>query len=162
VRLLAAICLALGFATPAHADWLGFDWGISEEQVQAADSEVEVYRLETVEQKRMRSSTSILGGKWTHDGQGFQVRFFFDPKRRLEFIDIEPDGIQCPELNNLFARHFGKYEETTDSLGPAQRTVRHWRLKRTVELHSLVLHFPGDDTWICSTKIRNPVPWLSR
>ena len=162
MKLLLGVFLAFVIAAPAHADWQGIDWGMTQAEIEAADSDVQVYRLEEEKRKRMRPVTSTLGGKWTRDGQDYQLYFYFDTEGELQFIDVEPDGVDCAGMNDLLADQFGDFEEEIDKLGPATRTVRHWSLKRTVELHSLVLHFPGDTSWSCNAVIRNPAPWLSR
>ena len=62
------IAALAGFAlsTPAHAeDWHGFKWGMTEEQVEAVESDVTVYRLETEKRKRLRPNRSTLGGIWS-------------------------------------------------------------------------------------------------
>jgi hypothetical protein len=162
VKALLGAILAFACATPAHANWEGFEWRMSEAEVETAKSDVEVYRLEEVKRKRMRPSTSPLGGKWTDDGQDYQVFFYFDPQGELEFIEIEPVGVDCAEWNDLFAERHGKFEEEISPLGPATRTTRYWKLSRGFELNTLVLHFESSGKWNCNARIRNPTPWLNR
>ena len=157
MRLLAATCLALGFATPAHADWQGFEWGMTEEQVEAAKSDVTVYRLETEKRRKTYPSFSTLGGIWTEDGQEYQVYFYFDADRRLRDVDVELGAVECSQLNENLSERFGRFEEEVRQVGPAQQTVRRWRLGKSAELMATWVHFPSTDKWMCAAKIKKPV-----
>lgn len=157
MRLLAGAFLALGFATPAHAEWRGFQWGMTEAQVEAAESDVSVYRLETIRYRKTYPSSSTLGGIWTEDGHQYQVYFYFDTDRKLRDVDVDPGDGQCSTLNDDFADRFGKYKEDVSELGPTQRTIRRWRLGRDAELMTMLLHIPSNDQWICGATIKKPV-----
>lgn len=157
MRLLVTACLALGFATPAHADWQGFDWGMTEEQVEAAESDVTVYRLETEKRRKTYPSFSTLGGIWTEDGHEYQVYFYFDTEGKLRDVDVELGSVECSQHNDVLSERFGRFEEEVSEIGPAQRIVRRWRLGRAAELMTTVLHFPSSDKWICGAMIKKPV-----
>ena len=158
MKKFAAACLLLACATPAHAEWLGFDWGMKEKQVLAADSEVEVYSLDEPRSWRMRPITSSLGGNWTRDGHAYSMFFFFNEKGRLELIELEPAGLECRDTLAAFSERFGKGEEEVTSLGPAKRTVARWQLGKDAVLTTLVLHFASSDEWTCKSTIREPFP----
>ena len=156
MRRLLAACLAFACATPAHAEWQGFKWGMKERQVESAKSDVEVYRLEEPRSWRMRPITSTVGGAWSHNGHKYELFFFFNEKGRLELIELEPAGLECRDTLTAFSERFGKSEEEVTSLGPAKRTVARWQLGEDAVLTTLVLHFPNSDEWTCKSTIREP------
>jgi len=156
VKLLAGLML-VGAATPAHAEWQGFEWGMTEAQVEAARSEIAVYRLETAKPRKTYPSVSTLGGVWSKDGHEYQLYFYFDADGKLRDIDVEPVSVECSNQNAVFSDRFGKFEEEVSQLGSAERIVRRWRLGKAAELVTTVLHFPSNDQWICKALIKEPV-----
>ncbi len=162
MRTVLGAILTFALAPPAHADWEGFEWGMTQEQVEAAESQVEVYRLPTTQRKTFRNSWSTLAGIWEKDGHKYRTFFFFDGRGELEFIELEVNKADCSELSETLAERFGDYEEEISPMGPATRTVRYWEFSETVELFSMVVHFPSNDQWLCDARIRNPAPWLNR
>ncbi|QYJ06554.1 hypothetical protein [Qipengyuania flava] len=156
MKKLLAACLALACATPAHADWEGIKWGMKESQVEAADTDVEIYRLEEPKSWRFRPITATLGGKWTEAGHEYDVLFFFNEKGKLDVIEMEPVGVECRDLLSAYGERFGDYEENKGTLGPAQRTAAYWRLGKKVTLSLIVIHFPSSDEWNCKSTLRAP------
>ncbi|MCA0904313.1 hypothetical protein [Qipengyuania aquimaris] len=155
---LAAACLVFTCATPAHADWQGFKWGMKEKQVESAGSDIEVYRLEEPRSWRMRPIVSTLGGKWGLDGHEYELFFFFNEKGRLELIELEPVELECRDTLAAFSERFGNSEAEVSSIGPAKRTVARWQLGNDAVLTTLVLHFPNSEEWTCKSTIREPFP----
>ena len=157
MRRLAGWLLA-GLAAPAQAaDWHGFDWGMTEAEVEAATSDIAVTRMETVKQRKTYPSYALFEGTWIDEGQTYRLAFYFDIDRRLRDIEIEPEGIECRDRNDAFAVRFGKFDEETAPLGAFTRTSRWWRLGKGAELTTLVLHSPAQSTWACTAKIKPPV-----
>lgn len=157
MRLIAAACLAIGFATPAHAEWQGFEWGMTEAQVEAARSDVTVTRLDSVKRRKTYPSYSTLGGRWTRDCHEYQVYFYFDTDGKLRDLDVELGELECARLNDVFADRFGKFEEDVSKLGAAKRIHRRWRLGKSAELTTLTVHIPATDEWVCGATIKKPV-----
>ncbi|MEE4316417.1 MAG: hypothetical protein V2I74_05485 [Erythrobacter sp.] len=155
---LAAAAAALVLAAPARAaDWQGFAWGMTEAEVEAAQSEVTVYRLEERMQRKTYPSYSTLGGIWNDKGYEYRLLFYFDADGRLRDIDIELGELECSQMNDVLAERFGKYEEEVSPLGSSQRVFRRWRLAKKAELLTTSLHMPSSDQWICGAKIKKPV-----
>jgi hypothetical protein len=157
MRLLLCVCLMFGMATPAKAEWQGFSWGMSESQVEAAESQVAVVRFDVAKHRRTYPSYSTLGGLWVDDGHEYQLSFYFDSEGKLRDIDIDPASVECSQQNDFYAERFGEYEEDVSQLGPARRAVRRWQLGDEAELMSMVLHFPNTDSWTCGSTIKKPV-----
>ena len=157
MRLLAAASALLALASPAQAEWQGFFWGMTEAEVEAAQSDVTVYRLEERIQRKTYPSYSTLGGIWTDKGHEYRLLFYFDAAGRLRDIDLGLGELECSQLNDVFAERFGKYEEEVSRLGSSQRVFRRWRFAKKAELLTTSLHMPASDQWICGATIKKPV-----
>ena len=154
-RLVLA-ALALACATPAHAEWQGIEWGMTSEEIEAADTDIAVYRLDEPRSWRMRPITSAVGGTWSHEGHDYALLFFVNEKGKLELIEMEPAGLACRDTLGSFADRFGDAEKESSPIGPATRTIARWRLGKDAVLTTLVVHFPSSDEWTCKSTIRAP------
>lgn len=84
----AILFLALASAaTPAAADWNYTRWGMSPDEVLAANPAL---RADVDEYHSIRASLVRVSGTHREDGRDYVVRFGFDAENRLNTVYVEP------------------------------------------------------------------------